>query len=474
MLSRSDFKPYQDRLVQWQKDHPASGAWVFMGAGKTVSTLTAYDDLRQSFDARRMLVAAPLRVAQTVWSDEVETWEHLRHLKVVKILGTEKERLRALETPGDVYTINRENVQWLEEQFIYGKKQIRRWPFDTVVLDESQSYKSQSSKRWKSIRRLRRLTERFVELSGTPSPNGLGDVWAQVWLLDRGQRLGMTETAFRERWFNPPGYEDYRWTIKPHAEKEIYERVGDIVLSLREEDYFDLEPVVPTLVKVPLSPAVLDKYRRFERTYVLDTFAGQRVTAVSAGVCVGKKMQLANGAIYLDDTGRYEVFHDGKIAALVELLEGLDEPVIVVYNFQHDLARIRAALGKAFGKTRRVKRLDSQETVREWNRGDVDILLLHPESAGHGLNLQGSGCEHIIWFGLTYNLEHIQQVFARLGGGHRRAGRTLVVSYIVAEGTIDAEVTATTDGKALTQERLIEGVAEVNARVEREMLGRIQ
>jgi SNF2-related domain len=457
-LTRNDFRPYQHRAVEFFKATPRAAGWIFMGGGKTAATLTAFADLQHQFEARRALVVAPLRVARDVWHTETRQWDHLVHLRVSRILGNVDERKNALRAKADVYTINRENLTWLESLFIQNRKQVRPWPFDTVILDESQSYKSQSSKRWKAMRRLGRLTQRIVELTGTPSPNGLPDLWAQAYLLDGGKRLGLTETAYRERWFDPPGYGEFKWKPKKHAETEIYAALGDIVLSLRESDYFDLPPVIPTLVEVQLPPTVRAKYRDMERDLMLETFGGKVVTAANAAVCTGKRMQLANGSIYVDDRGTFEEFHTEKLDALVELLQENNEPVIVVYTFKADYARVLARLAREFGKTRRIEKLDTAGSVLRWNNGETDILLLHPESAGHGLNLQHSGCQQIIWFGLTYNLEHIQQVAARLGGGHRRKGH-LAISYIVASCTVDDEVLASIKGKALTQERLIEAVA---------------
>lgn len=469
MLSRADLKPYQHRAVEWIKSHDACALWVFMGGGKTASTLTAISDLRASFDAHRALVIAPLRVARSVWSEEAATWDHLRHLRVVPCVGSEAERLAALKTPGDVHTINRENVKWLESLFIQGKKQIRHWPFDTVVLDESQSFRSQSSQRFKSINRLRRLFPRLIELTGTPSPKGLGNLWSQVKLLDGGERLGRTETDFRTRWFNRPEIGQHHWTIKGEwAEQEIYRKVSDIVLSLDERDYFTVEKPLSQLVKVQMTDAQRAVYRRMERTFVMETMSGKQVTAVSAGVLGGKLLQLANGAIYVDDQGHYDEFHTQKLDALVEILDGHDGPAMVCYSYRSDLPRMQKALAEAFGKDRTVEKLDSKASEDRWNRGETDVLLLHPASAGHGLNLQHSGAELIVWFGLTYDLELIQQANARLAGGHRRGQRPLVIKYLVADGTRDEDLLdAVLDldnpkSKASGQERLMRAVARLN------------
>lgn len=460
MLSRADFRPYQERMVGFIGGHTHCAAWSFMGSGKTISTLTSFDELRRSGDAKKLLVVAPLRVARGVWDVEAREWAHTRHLRVSKILGTPAQRLAALRSNADVYTINRENLCWLEDQFIQNRKQIRPWPFDMVVLDESSSYKSQSSKRFKAMRRLRKLTKRVVELTGTPAPNRLPDLWAQMFLLDRGQRLGATETAYRERWFRAPELGGYKWTAKPHAAKEIYAAVADIVLSLNESDYMSLPEVIPNFVRVQLQPAAMAQYKRFERTFILEA-EGRKVSAVNAGALHVKKWQLANGALYNDDKDAYFVFHDEKLDALVEQIDGSSGPLMVIYNFRHDLERIQQRLAKEYGDNLVVEVLDTQASEDRWNRGEIDVLLLHPESAGHGLNLQKSGCEHIVWFGVTANLEHILQANARLAGGHRRRGG-LVISYIVATGTVDDELVELIKEKGDDQEALRRGVAEIN------------
>lgn len=460
MLSRSDFRPYQNRLVEFIKRLDRGAAWSFMGSGKTISTLTAFDELRQSGDAKKMLVVAPLRVARSVWDTEAREWGHTRHLKVSKILGNPRQRIAGMNAKADVYTINRENLCWLESQFIQKRKQIRAWPFDVITLDESQSYKSQSSNRFKAARRLRKLAPRLIELTGTPAPNRLPDLWAQMFLIDRGQRLGATETAYRERWFTAPELGGYKWIAKKHAAPEIYAAVADVVLSLNESDYMKLPPVIPNFVRVRLPPAAMAQYRKFERTFLLEA-EGRKVSAVNAGALHVKLWQLANGALYNPEKDGYIVFHDEKLEALVEQIDGSSGPVMVIYNFRHDLERIQSRLASEYGDHLTVEVLDSQASEDRWNAGKIDVLLLHPESAGHGLNLQKSGCEHIVWFGATANLEHVMQANARLAGGHRRRGG-LVISYIVAEGTIDDELVELIRSKDEDQENLRRGVAEIN------------
>lgn len=460
MLDRSNLYAYQHKAVEFIKDHDACALWVDMGLGKSVSTLTAYADLLDSFDARRALVVAPLRVARRVWTDEIAQWSHVNHLTTSKVLGTVKQRWQALKVPADIHLINRENVRWLESQFIDGKKQIRAFPWDLIVLDESQSFKSQTSHRWKAMRKLRRLAPRMVQLTGTPASNGLGDLWAQFYLLDQGRRLGATESAFRDRWFTPePQGEWTRWILKEGADAQIQAAVSDIVLSMRAEDYLDLPPVKLNYIRVDLSPPVRKMYRKLARQYILE-YGGRTINAVNAGVCAGKLLQLANGAVYHDAKGNWTHVHDAKVDALLELLESVSGPAIIVYGFKHDKARLVEALKKT-GKRWAV--LGSEQSEVDWNSGHVDYLLLHPASAGHGLNLQHSGAETLIWFGLTNNREWYDQANARLTGGHRRMARSVVLHHIVADDTVDDDLIALLESKGQLEYGLKTALARLAA-----------
>lgn len=459
MKTRANLRSYQERASRFIKEHPSCALWAEMGLGKTISMATAFSDLRDGFRSKRMLIIGPLRVARGVWSREIEEWDHVKHLKLVKIIGTERERLAAIDAKASVHTINRENVTWLVNQFVKDKKQVKHWPWDLVVLDESSSFKSSSAKRWKSLRKIRRLFPRCVELTGTPAPNGLEDLWAQIFLLDQGERLGRTKTAFRERWFSPPPYQEFgKWTAKPHAFREIMAAVSDIVLTLRAEDYLELPPVLNNIVRVQLPEAAMGAYKRMEKRYITETFKGRVVTAVNAAVCAGKLLQLANGAIYLDERKSFETLHDEKIDALLEILEEAEGPVLICYNFVSDLARLGEALS-GLGKTWDL--LKSEQSIERWNAGKTDYLVMHPASAGHGLNLQHSGANTIVWFGLGWNLEFYQQANARLTGGLRREGRSIVIHHIVADGTIDDRVVRVLTGKATTQEDLMKGLVEL-------------
>lgn len=461
-LHRSQLYPYQQRAAEFIKANPNCALWIDCGLGKTVATQTAYLDLLNSFDANHGLVIAPLRVARKVWTDEVQEWSHLQDLDIVHIGGTEKQRQKAIRTRADLHTIGRENTQWLINQFIEGKKQVRKWPWDTVILDESQSFKSQSSFRWKALRLVRKLFPRCVELTGTPAPKGYGDLWSQIYLLDRGQRLGTSESAYRLRWFDVENCGDYsRYHLKGHAVKEIQAALSDIVISLRAEDYFDLPPVVYNPVRVALTEVELAKYRKFARTSVFERASGQKITAANAGALYGKLLQLANGAIYHNDKGEYEEFHHAKIDGLLEMLEGITGPCIVAYAFRSDTKRIAAALDRYCGKTKSWRVMDTDDDLNAFSRGEIDIAVMHPASAGHGLNdLHKSGAQDIVWFGLTPNLEYYQQLNDRLAGGIRRLGKNVKVHHLLAENTEDEDCYELLKGKAKSQDELTNAMTE--------------
>lgn len=431
-----------------------------MGLGKSCATLTAFSDLQDSCNASKLLVVAPKRVARKVWSDEVATWEHLKHLRVSRIVGDSQQCFDALRAPADVYTIGRDRVAWLHAQFIQSNKQVTEWPFDMVALDESQSFASQSSQRFKAIADLRLKTRfpRLAQLSGTPMPNGYMKLWSQLWLLDKGSRLGSSETAMKERWFTPPVGMFTKWKIKPGAARDIQEKVRDLVLVLREEDYLDLPPVKNNFIRCELSSAAMSIYKKFERAYIAEV-AGKRLTAVNAGVLDGKLLQLANGAVYYDEK-KWVPFHDAKLEALDETLEGISGKALVCYGFNHDKARICTRLdklAKTEGRSWRI--LDSDRDFDDWAAGDIDWGVLHPASAGHGLNsVYRAGCKDMIFFGLTNNHEWHTQVRARLEGGHRRR-EGLRFHYIVSEGTRDDDYVRLLEAKKLDEDGLMASLA---------------
>lgn len=452
---------YQERGVTFFKENKNSAGWVFMGGGKGVTAATAFADLQDAMQAHKMLVIAPKRVARLVWNAEVETWAHLNHLRVSRIVGSAEECFEAMRQPADIYTIGRERVPWLHAQFIQDGKQVVAWPWDLVVLDESQSFKSASSQRFKALAELRLKVKfpRMIQLTGTPAPNGYTDVWSQAWLLDGGRRLGSSQKAFRDRWFTPPIGMFAKWNIKPGAEREIQARLKDIVYCLQEADYLSLPPVVDNFIRCQLSPAAMATYKKMEREFITEV-AGKRLTAVNAGVLDGKLLQLANGAVYHEEK-KWVPFHDAKLEALEETLEGIAGKALICYGYNHDRVRISGVLDKlarAEGRTWRL--LDSDQDFQDWADGKIDWGLLHPASAGHGLNdVYKAGAEDLIWFGLTSNLEYYQQACARLTGGHRRAGKNIRVHHIVADGTRDDAYVGLIKRKALDQDNLMASLA---------------
>lgn len=459
MLTRADLYPYQAHAVEFGKRRRNHAKWIEMGLGKTVIQLTEFSDLQESFDAHKMLVFAPKRVARKVWSDEVQEWAHLNHLRVSRIVGSAEQCFAALKADADVYTIGRDRVQWLHAQFIQDDKLQVEWPWDTVVLDEAQSFASQSSKRWQCLADLRLKTrfKRLVQLSGTPTPNGYGNLWSQAWLLDKGERLGKSEQAMKERWFTPPTGIFQKWALKPQAPREIHEALKDIVLVLREQDYLDLPPVVENFVTCELSGAALATYKKFEREYIAEV-AGKKLTAVNGGVLDGKLLQLANGAVYTGEKREWVPFHDAKLEALEETLESLDgRKALIVYSFKHDLARIEKILA---AQEQPWAVLQSDASFEKWATGTYAYGVLHPASCGHGLNaIAKTDVSDVVHFGLTANLELYQQVNARLTGGHRRTARSVVIHHIVAEGTRDIDYVKLIKAKALTQDNLMAALA---------------
>ena len=462
MLSRNDLYGYQRHTVDFFKSHNNAAGWIDCGLGKTVSTLTAFKDLKDNFDATKMLVIAPKRVARKVWSDEVAEWGHLAGLRVSRIVGDSEQCFEALRADADVYTIGRDRMAWLHAQFISGGKQVVRWPWDVVVADESQSFASHDSGRFKYLADLREKTKfpRLIELSGTPLPNGYGKLWSQMYLMDRGKRLGSSYIAFRDRWFTPPVGIFTKWNIKPTAAREIQNLLRDIVISLREEDYLDLPPVVDNFARCELSAPALATYKRMEREFIAEV-AGKKLTAVNAGVLDGKLLQLANGACYHGKDHEWVPFHDAKLEALGETLESVPGKALIAYTFNHDKARIAKTLdagAKLEGKTWRV--LNSDKDFSAYAAGEIDWGVLHPASAGHGLNdLYKSGAEDLIFFGMTNNWEFYKQCRSRLTGGHRRMGRNVKVHHIVADGTRDDDYVRLIKRKEADEDSLMAALA---------------
>lgn len=371
---------------------------------------------------------------------------------MVRVLGSQAQRIRALETDADIYCINRENIPWLVKY--YGAD----WPFDGVVLDELSSFKSPSSKRFKAMRKVRPLIKHIVGLTGTPSPNGLIDLWAQIYLLDQGKRLGRTLTEYRNRYFNPGrrnGYVVYDWVPKDGAEDEIYRRISDICISMKACDYLKLPERVDVVRTVKLDNEAQTAYTEMEKEAVLALGPNEIVDAGTAAVVSGKLLQIANGAVY-DENGKTHIIHESKLDTLEDVIEAVNgRPVLVFYAYQHDLERIMQRFPQA-------RKLEGSAEIDAWNRGEIPILLAHPAGAGHGLNLQAGG-NHIVWFGLTWSLELYQQANARI---YRQGvkGERVTITHLVAEGTIDEDVMRVLDGKATRQDALLEAV---KARVEK-------
>ena len=404
------------------------------------------------FEVNKVLVVAPLRVAEDTWTKESAKWDHLQGLRVVRVLGSQARRICALETDADIYCINRENIPWLVKY--YGTD----WPFDGVVLDELSSFKSPSSKRFKAMRKVRPLIKHIVGLTGTPSPNGLIDLWAQIYLLDQGKRLGRTLTEYRNRYFNPGrrnGYVVYDWVPKVGAEDEIYRRISDICISMKACDYLKLPERVDVVRTVKLDNEAQTVYTEMEKEAVLELGPNEMVDAGTAAVVSGKLLQIANGAVY-DENGKTHIIHESKLDTLEDVIEAVNgRPVLVFYAYQHDLERIMQRFSQA-------RKLEGSAEIDAWNRGEIPILLAHPAGAGHGLNLQAGG-NHIVWFGLTWSLELYQQANARI---YRQGvkGERVTITHLVAEGTIDEDVMRVLDGKATRQDALLEAV---KARVEK-------
>ena len=440
MLSRHNLHKYQERAVDFILKQERCMLALEMGLGKSVSTLTAISDMLDGFTANKVLVIAPLRVANSVWAQETRLWEHLRHLRVSVATGSNKARREALSLDADIYVINRENVPWLVEN--YG----RRWDFDVVVIDESSSFKNSQSKRFKALRKMLPNIDSVILLTGTPSPNGLLDLWAQMYLVDYGERLGRTLTGYKQRFFELD-YWGRKFEPRKGSEEQIHALLADKIIHMSADDYLDMPDRIDLSVRVALPPKADEGYKEFERTMLAELEDGEEVEAATAAVLANKLMQYANGALYTDPNGNWSETHAAKLDALSEIVEDNEgETILVAYNYKSDLARLLKRFPQA-------KLLDKrQETIDAWNRGDIPMLLAHPASAGHGLNLQKGGAL-CVWFGLNWSLELYQQFNARL---HRQGQtRPVRVVHILAENTIDERVMGVLGNKNATQKNLL-------------------
>ncbi len=436
---------YQTYTTKFILQHKASACLLECGLGKTVITLTAI--IKLLHEVYSVLIIAPLRVAEDTWIKECEKWDHLKNLRVAKVLGPEKKRIAALKSKADIYVINRENVEWLVK--LYGKN----WPFDMVVIDELSSFKSASSNRFKALRRVRPQIKRIVGLTATPTPNGLIDLWPQIYLLDRGERLGRTLGGYRKEYFLPDKRDwntgmVYTWKLKQGAEEAIYKKISDICVSMKAQDYLQMPERIDNFVQVEMSAKEKVLYQQLKRDMLIPLADGD-IDAANAAALSNKLLQIANGAVY-DENGTVREIHRRKLDALETLWEGANgKSILVFYAYKHDKDRLYEFFkGQA-------RELNTSQDITDWNTCKIEVALAHPGSAGHGLNLQAGG-NIIIWFGLTWSLELYQQANGRL---YRQGqNETVVIHHIVTTGTIDAIVITALNRKDTSQAALINAV----------------
>lgn len=441
---------YQRYAAEFIITHPISALLLDMGLGKTSITLTAINDLLfDSFEVHKVLVVAPLRVARDTWSAEIEKWEHLKNLRYSVVIGTAQERISALSTPADIYIINRENIQWLVEE------SGLPFDFDMAVIDELSSFKNHQSKRFRAFMKSRPKLKRIVGLTGTPAGNGLMDLFAEFKLLDMGERLGRLIGQYRNTYFQPDkrnGMVIYSYKPLPNAERQIYDKISDITISMKAADHLKMPKLISAEYTVRISEKEKEKYDRLKKDLILST-EDNEVTAANAASLSNKLSQMANGAVYSDDESVIQI-HDRKLDALEDIIESMNgRPLLVAYWFKHDLERIR--------KRFEIREIKSSRDISEWNSGKIPVALIHPASAGHGLNLQNGGST-LVWFGLTWSLELYQQTNARLWRQGQTAD-TVVIQHIIANGTIDEQIMKALKTKDTTQAALITAVkAEVH------------
>lgn len=438
---------YQKRAIDKVVSQTHVGLFLDMGLGKTVITLTAINRLMyEDFEVSRVLVIAPKRVAEDTWTREHAKWDHLQHLKVSRILGTAAQRKAALKADADVYVIGRDNVVWLV------KALAPNWPFDMVVIDELSSFKNPQAKRFRALRKVMPRVSRAVGLTGTPSPNGLMDLWAEIYLLDRGERLERTLGAYREKYFKPgarSGYVVYKWLPVKGAEERIRDRISDICVSMSAADYLTLPERIDNVIPVSLSKKELATYKKMEEEQLLELGDDDMIVALNAAAAMTKLLQIANGSVYTA-SGAVERIHDAKLEALEEIIDTTDSPVLVFYSFRHDLGAILGAIEGA-------RTLEGPQDIADWNDGKIRVLLAHPASVGYGLNLQDGG-HTIVWYGLTWSLELYQQANARL---YRQGQeKPVIIHHLIAEGTVDVQVMRALQTKDTSQAALLAALKE--------------
>lgn len=452
-MNKNELHDYQLTAIDHIIDNKHCALFLEMGLGKTVSTLTAISRLiYEELDIANVLVIAPKRVAENVWSAELDKWSHISGLTISKIIGSVKQRKEALRKKADVYTIGRDNVAWLCGQ--YGGSML---PFDMLVIDELSSFKNHKSVRFKALRNVQPSFKRVVGLTGTPAPNGLIDLWAQVYLLDRGERLGKFIGKYRDEYFKEGkrnGAIIYDYNIRPDGEARIFEKIKDICMSMKAKDYLTLPGRIENVIEVKFDEELQKRYDDFERDQVLELYAAltedQEISAVNAAALSNKLLQFANGAVY-DSNKNYHEVHDLKIEAIKDIIEDANgKPVLIAYSYRHDLERLMKALAK-----HKPVKLTTEQDIKDWNAGKIQIMIMHPASGGHGLNLQAGG-NILVWFGQTWSLELYQQFNARLD----RQGQTevVIIHKLVATKTMDVKVVNALKGKDKTQDGLMEAV----------------
>lgn len=455
MLQRNQLHSYQNRGVQHIIDNPFCALFLDMGLGKSVTTLTAIKELLDGCIISNALIIAPKKVAQVTWRDEIKNWAHLQDLTISVIDGDAKHRRAAMAKKADIYAVSRDNIVWLVTE--YGGIKL---PFDMVVIDELSSFKNHASKRFRALKRVRKFIPRVVGLTGTPSPNGLIDLFAQMYLIDEGQRLGKTITGYRDRFFKPDkrnGDIVYTYALKHPAnetEKQISDLISDITISMTAEDYLKMPDKIMLFDTVELPRKVYENYQEFEREQVLELInSDEPISAASAAALSNKLQQFANGAIYDADRKVINI-HDEKLEKLQEIVEAANgAPVLVAYSFIHDLDRIMNAL-----KEYKPVKLEKPEHIAQWNAGKINVLVTHPASAGHGLNLQKGG-NIIVWFGNTWSLELYMQFNARL---YRQGqDKPVYIHHIVTKGTVDEKIVKALSGKKETQDGLMQSIKEL-------------
>ena len=446
-LNRDDLHEFQKYGVDFIINKPIAGLLLECGLGKTITALTAISDLMYDyFEVSKVLIIAPLRVGLTVWKQECDKWEQLKYLRCSIAIGSVSEREKALQSDADIYIINRENVEWLVKNYPFD--------FDMVVVDELSSFKSHQSKRFRALRKVRPKVDRIVGLTGTPAPNGLMDLWAEINLLDMGERLGRYITRYRDEYFKPDkrnGAIVYSYKPLPDAEERIYRKISDICVSMKATDYLEMPERVDNIIEVGMSYNETAMYKRLEKEMLLP-FADGDIDAVNAASLSNKLLQLANGAVY-DENGKVKKIHSRKLDALEDLIEAANgKPVLVYYSYKHDRDRISERFN--------AREIKDDKDISEWNAGKIQLAIAHPASCGHGLNLQ-SGGSTIVWFGLTWSLELYQQANARL---YRQGQKnTVVVHHIITKGTVDEKVMTALKNKDIGQASLMEAI---KARIE--------